>query len=88
MNQSVSRAELLAKAKRIKKSKPKFCFGKYNGKTLDWVADNDPQYILWVSNNVSSQYWPVGLRDIAATVDPDDDPEIDPFSEDFGNFHE
>jgi hypothetical protein len=25
----------------------KFCFGKYNGKTIKWLIDNDLQYIKW-----------------------------------------
>lgn len=86
MNQSVSRAELLAKAGKMKKTKPKFCFGKYNGETLDLVATNDPQYILWVRDNVSSQYWPVGLKSIAEDIEVMADDE--PFNELFETFHE
>lgn len=86
MNQSVSRAELVARAAKMKKTKPKFCFGKYNGKTLDWVASNDPQYILWVRDNVSSQYWPVGLRQIAEDIEVAADDE--PFDEIPETFHE
>ena len=61
MNQSATRAELLAKAANLKKPKPKFCFGKYNGKSLEHVASADPQYIVWVHDNVSRQYWPEGF---------------------------
>jgi hypothetical protein len=25
----------------------KFCFGKHNGKTIQWLIDNDIQYIAW-----------------------------------------
>lgn len=68
MSGSVSRAELVARAKKMKKPRPKFVFGKYNGKSLDWVAEHDPQYIDWVFNNVSSNYWPVGLRIVHETL--------------------
>jgi hypothetical protein len=27
-------------------------FGKYNGKTFDEIADIDPDYILWIDENV------------------------------------
>ena len=26
-------------------------FGKHNGKTVQWVVDNDPSYILWLDEN-------------------------------------
>jgi hypothetical protein len=26
-------------------------FGKHNGKTVEWVVDNDPSYILWIDEN-------------------------------------
>lgn len=28
-------------------------FGKHYGKYVSWVCDNDPQYILWASENVT-----------------------------------
>ena len=64
MNQSAFRAELVAKAKKMKKPKPKFAFGKYNGKTLEYVAGADPRYIVWVHDNVSRQYWPEGFLEV------------------------
>ena len=64
MNQSASRAELLAKAAKMKKPKAKFAFGKHNGRTLEWVADNDPQYIVWVHDNVARSYWPEGFLEV------------------------
>ncbi len=30
----------------------KFRSGKYQGKTYEWVLDNDPSYIKWVEKNV------------------------------------
>ena len=63
MNQSVSRAELLAKAAKMKKPKPKFAFGRYNGRTLECVVNNDPQYIVWVHDNVARSYWPEGFME-------------------------
>jgi hypothetical protein len=30
----------------------KFAFGKYKKKTGQWVLNNDPGYIVWVSNNI------------------------------------
>ena len=54
MNQSAFRAK-------VKKPKAKFAFGKYNGKTLKYVAGVDPQYIVWVYNNVAKCYWPEGF---------------------------
>ena len=32
-------------------SKFTFRTGKHKGKTLDWVEDNDPSYIVWVEEN-------------------------------------
>lgn len=29
----------------------KFRTGKHKGKTLDWVEENDPSYIVWVEEN-------------------------------------
>ena len=31
----------------------KFTFrtGKYKGKTLNWVEDNDPRYLVWIEEN-------------------------------------
>lgn len=26
-------------------------FGKYKGKTFEWVCSNNPQYILWIQKN-------------------------------------
>ena len=26
-------------------------FGKHNGKTVQWVAENDPSYIIWIDEN-------------------------------------
>ncbi len=28
-----------------------FRSGKYKGKTLSWVQDNDPSYIVWIEEN-------------------------------------
>ena len=25
-------------------------FGKYKGKTVDWIAANDPSYIIWLND--------------------------------------
>ena len=25
-------------------------FGKYKGKTIDWIAENDPSYIIWLND--------------------------------------
>lgn len=77
MSEGVSRAELVAKAKKMKKPRPKFVFGKHNGKSLDWVAEHDPQYIDWVFNNVSSSYWPVGLRSVHETLILEDSGDYD-----------
>lgn len=70
MNQSVTRAELVERTKKMKVPKPKFHFGKYNGKTLQWVAEHDPQYIVWVGQNVSASYWPLGLKQIYEDLKP------------------
>lgn len=90
MSGSVSRAELVARAKKMKKPRPKFVFGKYNGKSLDWVAEHDPQYIDWVFNNVSSQYWPVGLRSVHETLILEDsgDYDMDEAQELYEIFHD
>ena len=63
MNQSAYRAQLLAKAAKMKKPKAKFHFGKYNGRTLEHVAATDPQYIVWVHDNVARTYWPEGFME-------------------------
>lgn len=64
MNQSAFRAEMVEKGKGTKRSKPKFRFGKYNGRTLEWVSKNDPQYVVWVHDNVARSYWPVGFLEV------------------------
>ena len=28
-----------------------FTFGKYKGKTVDWVAEHNPGYIVWLHEN-------------------------------------
>lgn len=70
MNQSVVRADIVARAKKMKVPKPKFHFGKYNRKTLQWVAEHDPQYIVWVGRNVCKSYWPLGLQQIYDDLKP------------------
>ncbi len=61
MNQSATRAELLARAAKMKKPPAKFRLGKYNGRTLEWVAENAPGYMEWFHDNVSRSYWPEGF---------------------------
>ena len=34
----------------IRNGKPTFSFGKYKGKSLDWVVANDPNYLRWLLN--------------------------------------
>lgn len=29
-------------------------WGKYTGKTIQWIVDNDPQYIVWIAKNMKS----------------------------------
>ena len=31
--------------------KDKLSFGKYKGKTVEWILKNDPQYIRWIFDN-------------------------------------
>lgn len=44
----MTRNELL----KIRGINNKFQFGKYKGKTLLYVLDNNPQYIVWCINNI------------------------------------
>lgn len=44
----MTRNELL----KIRGINNKFRFGKYKGKTLLYVLDNNPQYIIWCINNI------------------------------------
>jgi|JTFP01.1.fsa_nt_gb hypothetical protein len=32
----------------------KIVFGKYRNKTIYWVMQNDPDYLIWVYSNVGS----------------------------------
>lgn len=34
--------------------KSKITFGKYSGKTFDEISDIDPEYILWLDENVKT----------------------------------
>jgi hypothetical protein len=36
----------------VNKPKDTITFGKYKGKTFDEIADIDPDYILWLDENV------------------------------------
>lgn len=54
MIQSVTRAS---------SDKVKFIVGKYKGKTLVWVAENVPGYLIWFRNNVARVYWPKGFQE-------------------------
>ena len=29
-------------------------FGKYNGKTIRWIEENDPGYIVWMDENIDN----------------------------------
>lgn len=78
MIQSVTRAQIVDRAKKIKPVKPKFIFGKYKGKTLAWVAENDPEYVNWVFNNVAKIYWPVGLAEVRSSIVYTSDQDADP----------
>lgn len=82
MNQSAFRAELVKRSKKMKPPKAKFRFGKHNGRTLDWVVENDPQYIVWVHDNVARSYWPAGFKEAYTTAfyratDDVDEDELD-----------
>jgi hypothetical protein len=50
---SVSREEILQRARNMKVPELVFSFGKYKGKTAAWVLENDPGYIVWAWNTVS-----------------------------------
>lgn len=43
-----------------KKKNPKilFQFGQYRGKSVDYVMERDPDYIVWCWNNVAKCYRP------------------------------
>lgn len=30
-------------------------FGKFKGKSIKWIADNHPQYIVWVDENIKTK---------------------------------
>ena len=34
--------------------KSQITWGKHNGKDMQWITDNDPQYIVWIAKNMSS----------------------------------
>jgi hypothetical protein len=38
----------------MNKPEDKITFGKYNGKTFDEIADIDPDYIIWLNENVKT----------------------------------
>lgn len=68
MNQSAFRADIVARAAKMKMREPTFSFGKYSGKTLGWVAENYPSYIVWVYETVDRSRWPEGLKGVYRDV--------------------
>lgn len=48
---------------KIKGITNKFQFGKYKGKTLFYVLDKNPQYIVWCINNIKDFKIDKGLKD-------------------------
>lgn len=40
---------------KAKPSGPTMPFGKYKGKTVDWIVQTDPNYAEWVLDKLSSQ---------------------------------
>lgn len=36
-------------------------FGKYQGKTIGWIKDNDPEYILWLDDNIDTMIIAYGI---------------------------
>lgn len=93
MNQSAFRAEIVRRAKSMRPVRPKFAFGKYKGKTLEWVLANSPGYIVWVHDNVAKSYWPSGFDEAyrLAMVEIKrfaEEEELEDMLEDWETFHE
>ena len=40
------------KQKQVLTKESQMPFGQYKGESVSWVLDNDPQYLLWVWENV------------------------------------
>ena len=58
-------------------------FGKYNGETPNEVANNDPQYIVWLFDNLNTKFCTEKLRDVCEEVtigiDWNDDKDMDDY---------
>ena len=50
-------------------------FGKHNGKTVEWVCEHDPKYILWIDDNtdfiVSNTVYSFSKSSIQDSMQPD-----------------
>ena len=50
-------------------------FGKHNGKTVEWVCDNDPKYVLWLDENtdliVSNTVYSAAKESYRDSMNPD-----------------
>ena len=55
-------------------------FGKYKGRTPLQIADEDPQYIVWMYDNLDNKYCTEALRDECeevASLSYEDEKELD-----------
>ncbi len=48
--------------KKKKKTVPRLTFGKYSGEPLHQIIEKDPEYILWVHNNV--KFFPLRPKEL------------------------
>lgn len=44
--------------------------GKYSGKTVDWLRDNDPMYLLWVEENRPEMLKEFKAKPAAKRIEP------------------
>ena len=48
-------------------------FGKHSGKTFDWIADNEPSYIIWLNDEGIVQF-PEDILEAAMIDDANNSP--------------
>ena len=50
----------------------KITFGKYSGQTLEEILNNDPNYIIWLSQDTTFEVpYEILSRAISITLEPD-----------------
>ena len=64
----------------ISRPEDELTFGKHKGKSIEWILEHEPGYILWLSDEKIVQF-PVEILDDAEIYsrEEDDDYGVDPY---------